>query len=179
MPVSGPLIMTDGLNVDAAAIHAAYPNNPVACYANGEWAWSKAQEAMFARKIRISVENTQAEAAAHARCIDVEHGDASPADVKPFLVHHRGLGFTNGTVYCAASNVRAIVEAAGNADLVPRWWIAWWWGRPGTPTVAQVAAQVRQDTGINLPEARIWACQYANHPQWDLSVVYGRPDFSR
>jgi hypothetical protein len=168
-------IMVDGIAPDVPAIHARYPNNPVACYADGGYAWSPAQEALFARKIRISVEAGLPEGSAHARCIDVERGAATPADARPFLEAHRALGFTNGTVYCSASNVRTVLDAAGDCD-VPRWWIAWWTGRPQTP--AEVVAEVRAQCGVDLPESKVWAQQYANFPEYDLSVVFGKPDFS-
>lgn len=170
-------IMVDGISPDVPAIHARYPNNPVACYADGEWAWSPAQEHLFGRKIRITVENSLPEASRYARCIDVENGAASPAHVRPFLEAHHALGFANGTVYCSAANVRNVVEAVRGYD-IPRWWIAWYWQRPGTPSPAQVLAEVRRLTGVNLPESKLWACQYATYPQWDLSVVYGQPDFA-
>lgn len=170
-------IMVDGISPDVDAIYARYPGNPVACYCDGEYAWSPAQEHLFGRKIRITVEANLTEAAEHARCIDVENGAATPADVRPFLEAHAKLGFSNGTVYCSAANVRNVVEAV-HGFTIPRWWVAWYWGKPGYPTAAQVLAEVRRLTGVNLPEASLWACQYANYPQWDLSVVYGKPDFA-
>jgi hypothetical protein len=168
-------VMVDGISSDVPAIYARYPSNPVACYADGSYAWSPAQEHLFGRKIRITVEASLPEGSRYARCIDVERGAATPADVKPFLEAHKALGFANGTVYCDASSVRSVLDAAGDYD-IPRWWIASWTG--AQRTVTQVAAQVRADCGVDLPESKIWACQYVNFPQYDLSVVYGKPDFS-
>lgn len=173
--MASPLIMVDGINSDVEAIRERYPHNPVACYADGDFAWTPAQQGLFARKIRISVDAGRPEEGAHARCLDVERGAARPVDVKPFIEYRKK---TDTTIYCAASSVKQITTAVGNADLIPRWWIAWWWQRPGTPTREQVAATVRAETGVDLPLDRIWACQYANFSKWDLSVVYGKQDFA-
>lgn len=169
--------MLDGINSDAEAIHEHYPDNPVACYADGPFAWSGAQQAMFDRKIRISVVGSGPQAAYGARVIDVERGAATPGDVKHFILTRQAMhmGHTT-TVYCSAANVKAVISAVGDADLVNRWWIADWTGK--VPTVGEVAASVRENCGVDLPDSRIWACQYANEPQWDLSVVFGEPDFA-
>jgi len=174
--VTAPLIMVDGIKTDVATIRARFPQNPVATYVNGEYAWTPAQEAEFARKIRISVESDQPEAGKYARCLDVEGGAARNGDARPFIEYRKKA---NTTIYCSAANVRAVIDAVGDADLVPRWWIAWYWQRPGSPSVAQVAAEVRAQTGVNLPEAKIWACQYASYTDYDLSVVFGKRDFAR
>lgn len=168
-------IMYDGINSDAEAIHAQAPGAPVACYINGEFAWSPAQEHLFGRKIRISVMAGQPDAARYARVLDVERFDAGPADVDPFL-QVRDTIKPNGTVYCSLARVPAVVDALRGRR--PRWWLAWYWGRPGAPSPGQVLAELEQTTGVQLP-GDLWACQYVSQTHWDKSAVYGAQDWSR
>lgn len=170
-------IMYDGINTDAEAIFQHAPTAPVACYINGLYAWSPAQEALFARKIRISVEPGQPAAARFARVIDVERGAARPVDVVPFLEMRAGLG--HGTVYCSLANVPEVQDRLQVANLAPRWWLAWYWGRPGAPSSAHVLAELERLTGRTVPAADLWACQYVSRARWDESVVYGTQDWSR
>lgn len=175
-------IMYDGINTDAEAIHQHAPAAPIACYINGAFAWSPAQEAMFARKIRISVEPGQPSAARYARVLDVERGDARPADVPAFLAERDKVS-PNGTIYCSLAAVPDVLRVV-DVRLSPRWWLAWYWGRPGAPSAAQVLAELERLTGELIPAADLWACQYvANVPlpggACDKSVVYGLQDWSR
>jgi hypothetical protein len=170
--------MYDGINADAEIIHQNFPHSPVATYINGGYAWSPAQEHMFGRKIRISVEAGQPEAARYARCIDVERGAATAADVKPFLEVRAKYDKVNGTVYCDLSNVKPVLAACPDQD-IPRFWLAYYWQRPGSPSREYVLSVLARDYGVDLPPEKAWACQYASYPQWDVSVVYGRQDFSR
>jgi hypothetical protein len=172
------VIMADGIGPDAEAIHAAFPRYPVAYYGNGEWAWTAQEVSLLGERIAISVRGNLPEAASYARVLDVENGDATAADVRPYLENHAKLGFSNGTVYCAAASVKSVLDAVDGYH-VPRWWIAYWINKPGQPTADEVVAEVYRLTGVSLPVGDLWACQYANHPQWDLSVVYGKPDFNR
>jgi hypothetical protein len=169
-------IMLDGLGSGAADIHARFPGHPVACYVNGLYAWSPAQEALFARKVRISVEPGQPDAARVARVLDTERYDATPLDAAPFIRARDGAGHRDATIYCSLSTIAAVVEACGDV-VVPRWWLAWYWERPGVPSLDVVRAEAAR---YGLPAgAEIWACQYATYPLWDTSVVFGLPDFSR
>lgn len=168
-------IMYDGINADAAAIHAHAPTAPVACYINGIFAWSPAQEAMFGRKVRISVEPGQPSAAKFARVLDIERHAAGPADAAPFLKARVAAGHKDGTIYASLATVPAVI-----ADVVPpRWWLAWYWGRPGAPSKTQVLDELHRLVGVHLEPASVWACQYVSHSQWDESIVYGPEDWSR
>lgn len=171
--------MVDGITEDVPAILQHFGSStPVACYVNGIYAWTHAQEAEFGRKVRISVEPGQPEAARVARVLDVERGAATLADIEPFLRARTAAGHSDATIYCNLSTVMAAKQAAG-ALIVPRWWIAWYWGRPGAPAEGDVRTELRDLTGTELPAGSLWACQYASHAQWDLSVVYGQQDWSR
>lgn len=165
--------MTDGISPDAEAIHARYPDDPVAYYADGQWAWSAPQVALFGRHIAITVTGNLP----RARVLDVENGDATPQDARAWLLARARLGYADGTVYCDASSVAGVLDATGDVA-VPRWWIAWYWEQPGAPSREQVLAEIIRLTSISLPPDKLWACQYATYAQWDLSAVYGQPDFT-
>jgi hypothetical protein len=167
--------MHDGINSDAAVILERFGSDPVACYVNGRFAWSAAQEAMFARKIRVSVMPGQPDAARFARCLDVERGAAGTADVWPFLDRRIELGHSDGTIYTSAANVGQVVAHQN----VPRWWIAWYWGQPRPPSALEVINEVERLTGVVLDLGRLWACQWQSAARWDTSIVYGPEDWSR
>ena len=155
---------------------AAIPGRTAAAYVNGEFAWSRAEEARFGALVRISVMPGMPEAAKAARVLDVERYDATVADIGPFVKARSDLGHHDATIYMSLS---ALADLA-NSDpelvaSVPRWWVAWWWGRPGFPRLDEVAGQLQD----RVPADRIWACQYRNTAEWDESVIYGRQDFSR
>lgn len=170
--------MVDGISPDVPAILQRWGSGtPVACYVNGIYAWTYGQEHEFARKIRVSVEAGQPTAAHVARVLDVERGAARPADVEPFCAARIVAGHEDATIYANLSTVAAI--PANVRELVPRWWLAWYWQRPGAPTAAQVLAQLARLYNVSLPPERLWACQHASYSRWDVSVVYGQQDWSR
>jgi len=181
--MTGPVIMVDGINLDVPAIHARWPHNPVAVPVDGMWAWSPAQDHLFARKIHYGVLAADVPQLAHrARCLDIEArlrvgGDAGARDAGPFLAERAKVA-RDGTIYCNLATVPAVVEAAGGASAAPRWWLAWYWQRAGEPTRAQVLAELHALTGVTLEPGRLWACQYGAFGSWDLSIVYGPQDWS-
>jgi hypothetical protein len=179
------VIMVDGINFDEAAILARWGSNtPVAIPVDGHWAWTAQQGARFAHKIHYSVLAGPAGwQAARGRCLDVESrwrvgGDAGAQDVAPFIDARRHVaGFDTTTIYCSLATFGSI-PADVRAE-VPRWWLAWYWGRPAAPTQADVLAELERLTGDVLPAGRLWACQFASYGQWDVSAVYGAQDWSR
>jgi len=171
--------MVDGISPDVPAILNRWGSStPVACYVNGDYAWTKRQEAEFGRKIRVSVESGQPDAARVARVLDVERYAAGPGDIGPFLAARKAAGHADATVYCNLSTFGQIPAAVRGE--VPRWWLAWYWQRPGQPSAAQVLAELHAVTGdVLVPAGRLWACQYASDSLWDVSAVYGQQDWSR
>ena len=155
---------------------AAIPGRTAAAYVNGEFAWSRSEEARFGALIRISVMPDMPEAARVARALDVERYDATPADIGPFVKARADLGHHDATIYIGLDSLLSLADSDPElVASVPRWWVAWWWGRPGFPRLDEVAAQLQD----RVPAERIWACQYRNTAEWDESVIYGRQDFSR
>lgn len=168
--------MIDGINADVPAILARWgAGTPVACYVNGAYTWSLRQEQEFGRKIRISVEAGQPEAAKYARVLDVERFDAGPGDVGPFLAARAAAGHADATIYCNLSTVATIPPEV--REEVPRWWLAWYVNPQ--PNAAEVLNELHDLTRLTLPLERLWACQWRSTGNWDQSVVYGAQDWSR
>lgn len=158
---------------------AAIPLRTAAAYINGEYAWSRAEESRFGRLVRISVEPGLPDAAAQARVLDVERYAATSADIVPFVQARAALGHHDATIYASAWTISQLDQEV--IDAVPRWWVAWWWGRPGFPSRDGVAGEVgRLSSGARVVELnRVWGCQYRPEGSWDRSVVYGPNDFAR
>ena len=156
---------------------AAIPGRTAAAYVNGEFAWSRSEEARFGALVRISVMPGMPEAAKAARVLDVERYDATVDDIEPFVKARQALGHRDATIYIGLNALLQFAEAnpAIALNLVDRYWVAWWWGRPGFPRLDEVAAQLQD----RVPADRIWACQFQHTADWDESVIYGRQDFSR
>jgi hypothetical protein len=151
-----PVLMVDSATPEKIP-HGPY--RAAAVYVNGRYAWPQSQIARFADVIRISV-LPDPSWAAHARVLDVERFDATPADAVAFIRERRRLGFDDATIYCSKAVVAAVQVACHGLRF--RLWIADWDGH------------VHDD-----PDA--WAVQYANLEAqgYDLSAVYGKRDFSR
>ena len=175
-------LMVDGTTFDVPAILQRFGSaTPVAGYVTGQGVeWLDTQFALFSRKIRIAQSwLPDVDDASIARCLDMETGAATANDW-PGFYDSRG-DRARATAYNDLSNVPATVRAceAAQVPLPPRWWLAWWWNRPGYPTVAQVLAELKRLTGVELDPQTVWAIQYADKGPYDLSRVYGLPDFSR
>ena len=136
---------------------AIYPANiptdaqMVAGYVDGHWAWTAAEWALFpnAVKVRIAVFPSTND----GHCLDIEVGDATPAQGPAWVVMRRNAGI-DPSVYCNTATwpaVRAAFAAAQVAE--PHYWIA---AYPGN--------------GPNLYPGSV-AHQYANPGPVDISVV--------
>lgn len=176
-------LMVDCIAADIPAVRAAGLGHlPAAGYVTGGWPieWAESDFDLFTRKIRIAQSfDLAADDASIARVLDVELGAARPAWWPLFWAARTNKA--DATCYCSLDTVPAVVAACQAASIPPpsRWWLAWYWGKPGEPTAAQVNQELGQLTGYVLEQDTIWAVQYAAYAQWDLSVVYGTPDFSR
>ena len=186
--MSSPPILMDGTASDVPAILAwqqAHGRGPVGAPGDGLYEWSPRQLQEFPGHIRYSVLADSPGIARTCRVKDVEAarrllGDAGPQDVPPFLFERGDLGHHDGTVYASLATVPAVVTACERAQIVvPRWWLAWWWGRPGYPTVAEALAELYRLTGVQLDPATVWAIQAHHFSFADFSAVHGVPDFTR
>jgi hypothetical protein len=125
----------------------------VAGYADGMYVWTTAGWDRFPNRPRLLITVTGVD----ADVLDVETGDATPADAVDWVRTQRQLGFPYPGVYCSSSlwpTVKATF-AAHNVD-PPWYWIADYDGKPDIPVGAL-------------------AKQYLNAPgsggHYDLSVI--------
>lgn len=118
----------------------------VAGYVNGLYTNLATVRTAFPNAVHVSIAVTSA---ADAMVLDVETGDASPADAPAWCQRQRARGQIP-TVYCNASTwpqVRSAFQTHGIAE--PCWWIADYDGVAQIPPGA-IAKQYRSDTAQNL-----------------------------
>lgn len=186
--MSNPVIMMDGVAADVPAIAAwqrSHYRGPVAAPGDGLYEWTSQELAQFPGHVRYSVLADAPGIAKTCRVKDVEaarrlRGDAGAQDAPGFLLERADFGHGDGTIYADLFTVPAVVTACEQAQVrVPRWWLAWWWGRPGYPTVAEALAYLKALTQVELDPATIWAIQAHSYSWADFSAVYGPYDFTR
>lgn len=123
----------------------------VAGYGNGGYTWSPEAWARFPHAVKVRITIT---ASAHStpgnrlHVLDVENGDATPAEAPGWCEEERRLG-EDPSVYCNASTwpaVRAAFAAARVAG--PHWWIADYDGIAQIP--AGAVAKQYQTNGVDV-----------------------------
>jgi hypothetical protein len=106
----------------------------VAGYLNGRYAWTQAEWDLFpdAMHVGISVRaDFYGTDARPATVLDVEPGDATPAQSVPWVAHQRARGLRDITVYCNRSTLAQVQAAFRGARVAePRYWIATASGSP-------------------------------------------------
>jgi hypothetical protein len=151
--------MYDGISDDAAAI-AAIPSaiGLVAGYDDGDYAWAAADWDRFPNSVHVHI-------AVHASTnsgsvLDVENGDATPADAVSWVLTRRAAG-ADPSVYCNQGDpdsgwpaVRAAFQ--GLAVPEPHYW---------------VAAYVSDPSRVPAVPAGAVALQYYDFGDYDASVV--------
>lgn len=143
----------DGVNADAAAIHAKFPDTGmVAYYIDGEFTWTAAEIALFpdAEHVTITVLAGKADVA------DCENGNLTPEQAAQWVRDRRAEGYFRPTVYCSLSTVEAVREATGDLVLGVDYdlWVAEYNGTADSAYPGSVAHQ------------------YLNTPGYDTSAVY-------
>lgn len=94
----------------------------VAGYLDGRYAWSAADWARFPNAVKVDIAVFPSTNAGHV--LDVETGDATPAQAPAWVVKRRAAG-VDPTIYCNTATwpaVRAAFAANGVAE--PHYWIA-------------------------------------------------------
>lgn len=95
----------------------------VAGYVDGRYAWSEADWGRFpnARKVRIAVSASTND----GDVLDVENGDATPAQAVGWAKMRRAAGISQPTCYVNRSNQGAVEEAFAAAnEAPPTFWVA-------------------------------------------------------
>jgi hypothetical protein len=138
--------MYDGVTASRLPIGAAI----VGGYLNGKYAWSAADWARFPNSIKVGISVRASYLVGHV--LDVEIGDATPAESVDWVISRRQAG-ADPTVYCNASTWPSVQDAFLNRGVAePHYWIAKYDGVPTVPAGA-VAKQHTTTAG------------------WDQSVV--------
>ena len=121
------IVMFDA--VDVSQIPASAP--AVAGYVDGRWATFARLPGMFPHAHRLSIAVTSAN---DADCLDIETGDATPADAAGWYQRQKAHGRTRPCLYASASVMQAgvvpAIEAAGIARSAVRLWSAHYTGSP-------------------------------------------------
>ena len=110
------------------------PATPVvAGYADGSFAWTAADWALFPHSVKLSI---AVSAATQADILDVELGDATPAEVPGWCDRFSRPGRRAPTVYCSRSSWPAIQAAVGSRHV--DYWIGTLDGTTSVPGAVAV-----------------------------------------
>lgn len=125
-PPPGPFTMYDSITVTEIPPTAA----AVAGYVNGHWPTfpTLAQTHPHAKRLSIAVT-----ASADADCLDIEQGDATPADAAAWVKRQHARGVERPVVYTSLSQAKAVLaalKAAGIQRNQIRLWTAHYTFRP-------------------------------------------------
>lgn len=153
-------IMYDGINSLAHGIAQQFPHAEiVAGYVDGEYAWSADEWALFpnASKVEISVNAANKT----GDVLDVERGDATPAQAHDWIIARRAAGYDRPTIYCSYALVPQVRLETRELALGVDYdiWVARW-------------DNVQNPPPMPGPTATYAAKQYQTTTGYDLSVVY-------
>lgn len=125
-------------------------------YVNGvitRYVWTHATWARFPRSYHIRINVTGDPTRGNA--LDVERGDATPANVQPWIEHHGGEPDDPLLVYCNRSNLDACV-AARNAAHAATGIYAWIWEATLDGTISErsmtQSLQTRLPSGVAVTD---------------------------
>jgi hypothetical protein len=153
--------MYDGINALAAGIAKSFPNAAmVAGYINGTYAWTQAEWNLFPHATHVTISVTASADAGDV--LDVEAGDATPAQTAGWIRNRKASGYYRPTIYCSRATIPAVRQGTGAYILGRDYdiWVADWTGSP------------HEVTAPGTPSATCSATQYENTSAYDVSVVY-------
>jgi hypothetical protein len=139
----------DGINTDAVLMDHNIP--VVAYYIDGRYAWTPVEIALFPNSVHIQIATRYTTNAGNF--LDVENGDATPAQAAVWANQRRLSGYEYPGIYCSRDAQQSVINAFNNLGVdLPGWWIADWDGvdRPELPTT--------------------WGKQYASTPHYDKTI---------
>lgn len=148
--------MYDGINTDASYIHSNYSPQLVAGYINGTFAWSQADWDLFPKAVHVYITYTASAHGTGIDVLDVETGDATPAQTEGWIANMKAAGYNRPTIYCNLSTVPAVRAGTGKYVLGKDYdlWIA------------------DYDNSTSDVYSGMAAKQYKNSAYDDESVVY-------
>lgn len=148
--------MYDGINSDAAGIAKAFPDAVlVAGYLTGPYQWTAAEWALFPHAQHVTMVTTaQANA---GDVLDVEAGDATPAQTQGWIAVRKRSGLWRPTIYCSLNTVPAVRIGTGPYRLGVDYdlWVADWDG-----------------VAVTVPYGAVVAKQFKSAPGYDVSTVF-------
>jgi hypothetical protein len=149
--------------------YALRPNG-VLVYVDGDYKWPTTQVHRFPRHWGITTTGAP-DSAPHARVIDVERFDATPADVQEYagarMVHN-----DRTIVYCSRSTIPLVVsETKAWHRLL--WFISTLDGMDWTPE--QMVDNVWRLYDVAIEPKMIVAIQNIEGEQYDSSLIFGNP----
>lgn len=125
----------------------------IAGYVNGQFRWTAADWARFphARQVRINVTGNPADG---GDCLDVEQGDATPAQAPIWYDARHAAGVRNLAIYCNRSTLPAVNKAMGTRTFYR--WIATLDGTLLVGKYAAVQFAGASAAGINVDVSAVW-----------------------
>lgn len=143
--------MYDGINTDAAGIARDFPAaQMVAGYLDGTYAWSAAEWALFPRAAHVTI---VVSANANAGdVLDVEAGDATPAQTGAWVSMRKQAGLYRPSIYCSLNVVPEVRIGTGQWRLGIDYdlWVADWDGTTQVPYPLAAAKQDRSTPGYDV-----------------------------
>ena len=171
-PVTGR--MADSTRPELIPDKFALRPNGVLVYVDGAYRWPETQVRRFPRHWRITTTGNPL-MAEHARVIDVERFDATPADVEPYQNARDRIG-DRTVVYCDRSTIPAVVQANNEWPHL-LWMIATLDGRNWNPQ--SLAADISLNERIYLDARLIHAIQNIPGENFDTSLMFGDSEWAK
>lgn len=141
----------DGINFDARAIASVIqPDEGIAYYTDGRYAWNEAEISLFPPDIHphvtITVFGNPADVA------DCEAGDLTPEEAARWIARQRAAGYFRPTVYRSLAFMNDIRQATGALVMGSDWdaWVADYNNDPRQVYPGAVAHQYRSDIDMDV-----------------------------
>lgn len=141
----------DGINADAAGIARDFPDAQlIAGYLTGTYAWTAAEWQLFPRAAHVTIVTTASANAGDV--LDVEAGDATPAETAGWIAMRKAAGLYRPTIYCNLATVPAVRTGTGRWILGTDYdlWVGDWDGTAAIPYPAAAAKQYKTTPGYDV-----------------------------
>jgi hypothetical protein len=141
--------MYDVVASGAAALAKDFPQAPmIAYYINGRYAWTTPEISLFPHSAHVTIVVSVINA---GDVLDVEAGDATPAQTQGWIAMRKASGLFRPTIYCSLATVPAVRAGTGRFVLGRDYdlWVADWDGKTTVPYPLAVAKQYRNTPGYD------------------------------
>lgn len=155
-------LMYDGVSSLALGISKQFPDAAlIAGYLDGHWAWDVTEWGLFPKSAHVGIVTSAG--SNFGDVLDVEKGDATPAETAGWIAMRKASGLAVPTIYCRADTISAVRIGTGRWVLAEDYdiWVADWTGQPHQLT----------SSGPGIAAACA-ATQYEKTPGYDVSAVY-------